>query len=106
MHLVKRRLGYREYPLDSSFAYAHEVNGPDDLGVVKGDEVSLLPKLIEDVRSVSDDPDATFFYLEMQNRESVEDAIKRGLALPVSRHRQMFLHANKERRSAKAFCGG
>jgi len=98
-HLSKRRYdGYQKFTCGNIFAYAQEENGRSALGVAEGEKIKMLPQWIEDVRSIRDDPRASFFYLVMKNRESVEQAIDRGCSLPLSKKTSTLLAPDQERR--------
>jgi hypothetical protein len=98
--LSKRRGGYREHPLEGLHVYAREAFSPDVLGQREKDIVRMLPQWIEDVRSVAQDPRASFFFVDMQHRESLTDAIRRGLALPLVARADPVVLVDRERRSA------
>ncbi|RWR04715.1 hypothetical protein [Paenirhodobacter populi] len=98
--LSMRRNGYQEYFDGHSYAYAREAISPDTLGVSEGERVRMLPQWVQDVGSVSGDPEASFFFVEMKNRESAEQAIERGRSLPVSKRSGLLLLPDRERRSA------
>jgi hypothetical protein len=97
--LSKQRNGYREYFDGATYAYAREAISPDLLGVMEGRQVRMLPQWVQDVNSVKGDPEASFFFVEMKNTESVEQAIDRGNSLPLIKRTDLLLHPDKERRS-------
>lgn len=98
--LVQRRNGYREYAVDTGWAYVREDSNSPDLGRRDAGGVALLPRFIEDVTSVRSDPEATVTFLELKNRESVEDAVASGLRLPLRKDAAHWLAVNAERRPA------
>lgn len=97
--LSRRRNGFQEYVFGATFAYVREAVSPDTLGVREGEKVRMLPQWIEDVGSVATDPEASFFVVEMKNRESVRQAVERGLSLPLARRDDLLICPDQERRS-------
>jgi protein gp37 len=83
----------------AAFAYVREAIAPDTLGALEGQQVRILPQWIEDIGSVANDPEASFFFVEMRNRESVQHAVERGLSLPLVRRDDLLIHPDRERRS-------
>lgn len=98
--LSKRRNGYNEYFDGSNYAYAREAISPDILGVKEGEKIRMLPQWVQDVGSVAGDPETSFFFVDMKNRESIEQAIERGRSLPIARRSDLLLQPDRERRSA------
>ena len=98
--LSKRRNGYQHYRLDGADAYVREDHNSDFLGKRRGDRLDMSSQWLSDIATVADDPEATFFFVDAKNRETVPDAIRRGLALPVSRAAGSSLVVDAERRLA------
>jgi hypothetical protein len=78
--LSKRRCGYEEYTVGNTHAYIREEHNAHDLGRRADEHIQMLAQWIEDVRSVSDDSEASFFFMELKNRESTREAVQRGLS--------------------------
>ena len=97
--LSKRRQGYGEHRVGDLHAYVRQEHNSRDLGRREGARIHLLPRFLEDVRSVASDRHATFFFLEWRNREPIEDAIGRGNGLPLSGRIEPWLLIDEERRS-------
>ena len=98
--LSKRRNGYQEYVVGIFRAYVREEHNSRALGLRVNGRIQMLPKFLEDVRSVASDPKATFFFVEMRDGEAVEKSIERGLSLPLTRSAETLLGIDKERRTA------
>ncbi len=101
--LVLRRRGYRQVEIDGAKACFREDHNTDFLGAREGNQVRMSSQWIADIRTVAEDPASTAFFVEMRNRESVEDAIRRGLALPVSRSDHPSILVDVERRLCADF---
>lgn len=98
-HLSARRNGYQEYLLGKTHAYLREAVAPDDLGLREGAHIRILPQWLQDIASVRADPEATFFYLELRHRETIGEAVTRGLALPRVQDVSPLLRPDQERRA-------
>jgi hypothetical protein len=98
-HLSKRRRGYQEYTLDRGFGYVREDHNTDFLGKRKGERVQISWQWLADIRAVSNHPGATFFCVDLKHHETVPDAIRRGLALPITRSEGGSILVDTERRA-------
>lgn len=98
--LCKRRFCYQEYALAHGFAYVRQEHNTDFLGVRQDDQMRILPQWMEDVRSASQDRSASFFFVDARHRESFEEAILRGMQLPVVKDHELRLRIDQERRLA------
>ena len=98
--LVQRRQGYRRLDLDGATALWREEHDSDFLGHREGAQICILPRWIADIRACAGDPAATFFLVEMRHRESIAEAIRRGLALPIVRSGHPLIGIDNERRLA------
>ena len=98
--LSRRRNGYQQYVLDGVYGYVREDHNSEFLGKRQGDHLQMSSQWLADVRAVADDPAATYFFVDAKNRESVCDAIRRGIALPVSHATTSSLLVDAERRLA------
>lgn len=101
--LLRRRQGYGHLDLDGGAAYFREEHNTDFLGRREGSHIRMMSQWIADIRMVAEDPTSTVFFVEMKDRESVEDAIRRGLALPVVGAAHPQLLVDSERRLAADF---
>lgn len=101
-HLSRRRGGYREIVLRGACFYVREEHNSEMLGSRDHGRVRMLPQLIEDVRSVRDDPHASCFFVEQKGRETLEEALERGKELPVGRSTGSWLAVDEERRLASS----
>lgn len=82
-HLARRRSGYRQVAVDGTQAYVREEHNSGFLGTREGDRVRISAQWMADIRAVAEDPEASFFFVEMKGRETLAEAIRRGLSLPV-----------------------
>ncbi|NKX44477.1 hypothetical protein [Roseicyclus persicicus] len=98
--LTSRRNGYRQYILDDGFGYVREEHDTDFLGDRQIDRVRMSDQWIADILSVKEDPHATFFFVDNRHRESVPDAIRRGLNLPLGRTPDGTVHIDRARHLA------
>jgi hypothetical protein len=101
--LLRRRQGYGHLELDGGTAYFREEHNTDFLGRREGSHIRMMSQWFADIRMVAEDPTSTIFFVDMKGRESVEDAIRRGLALPVVRAAHAQLLVDSERRLASDF---
>jgi hypothetical protein len=97
-HLSRRRHGYAEYEVGGSYAYIREEHNSPALGRRDNGRIHMLDQFRDDVTSVAADAEASFFFVEMTDGESVEDAIGRGLGLRLSKSREPWLMPDQERR--------
>lgn len=80
--------------------YVREDHNSGFLGTREGDRVRMSSQWLADIGAVADDPGATFFFVECRHRETLPDAIRRGLALPVGKADDPALRVDAERRRA------
>ncbi|MCX8996868.1 hypothetical protein NOF55_07100 [Rhizobiaceae bacterium BDR2-2] len=102
-HLVQRRQGYGEHEVGDGRFYVRENYCSRTLAQREDRRIRLLPPLIEDLRSVRDDLEATFFALDQRNRETIKEALVRGIGLPASRSAELWVLVDEDRRLASAF---
>lgn len=102
-HLVQRRQGYGAHEVEGRRFYVREDHSSRMLAQREDGRIRLLPPLIEDLRSVRDDPEATFFAVDQRSREAVEEALARGIGLPVSRSPELWVLVDEDRRLASVF---
>lgn len=98
--LSKRRNGYQQYTLEGAFGYVREDHNTDFLGERQNDRIQMSSQWLADIKTVADDPDATFFFVDNRHREAVPDAIRRGLSLPISKTAGLTILIDVERRLA------
>lgn len=101
--LSQRRAGYAEHLVNGVYFYVREDHNSATLGQRRGERIQVLPQLVEDVRSVSADSTAACFFVEQKRRESREEALLRGLDLPLTGSAEMSLLVDGERRTARAW---
>jgi len=98
-HLSQRRHGYAEHRVGGTYAYVREEHNSPALGRRDNGRIRMLEQFMDDVKSVATDADATFFFVEMKARDTVEDAIGRALALPPAMSPEPWLTPDEGRRS-------
>lgn len=101
--LSQRRAGYAEHLVGDVYFYVREDHNSATLGQRRGDRIQVLPQLVEDVRSVGSDPTSSCFFVEQKRRESREEALLRGLHLPLTHSAEMSLVVDGERRTSRAW---
>lgn len=101
--LSQRRAGYAEHRVHDVYFYVREEHNSAMLGRRQGERIQVLPQLVEDVRSAGADPMAACFFVEQKRRESREEALLRGLTLPLTSSAEMVLVVDGERRRACAW---
>ncbi len=95
--LSERRYAWEEHRVDNLWCHLREEHISGFLGERKLDRLGVLPPWAEDIRSVADDAEACFFFLDQTNREPVDEMVRRGLRLPVGRLSEMRLRIDRER---------
>ncbi|WP_397405019.1 hypothetical protein [Phenylobacterium sp.] len=83
-HLVKRRYAYREHIFGDRYCYVREEHNSPDLMRRDKDRIEIMPKCLEDIRSIQPDPTATVFAIEQNHGESIDTVLQRGHEQPLS----------------------
>lgn len=93
--LVGRRLGYRACPLGGTVFHLRDEAMSPHLGQRKGDLFVMAPAFLDDIAGV--DRPCGAFVTDLRHRQPLDDALRRGLLLPVTPLKAAGLRIDRER---------